>query len=98
MTIDMLVSANSCFHMLLSYGNAVNDYLVNFIKFCIWILEFSNWRLLDRSCPLLSFPLELWPSYCALALVLFDAVIELNAMEGKKMFNDFLIGKGKWVV
>ena len=51
------------------------------VKVGIWILGFTNWMLLERSCALLSFPL--WINVAKLlcsCLCLFDAIIELNAM------------------
>jgi hypothetical protein len=41
-------------------------------------------------------PFGFWLGYRALSFVLFDAIIKLHAMDGKKMFNDFLIGKQDW--
>ena len=38
----------------------------------------------------------LWLDYCALHLCLFDAIVELYAMD-ERMFNNFLIGTSKWI-
>ena len=39
----------------------------------------------------------LWLSFMRYCLCVFDAIIELHIMD-EKMFNDFLIGRWKWIV
>ena len=58
---------------------------------CIWGLGFMNWRLLERSTTPLSFVLWIVAKLSCSCLCLFDAIVELHAMNDK-MFNDFLIG------
>ena len=69
--------------MLLSYGKVLNDYLVNFYK-CLH-LDSRFYKL--EALGLLMCSLELSSSIVAKLLCshlcLFDAIIELNAMEKK---------------
>ena len=54
---------------------------------CIWVLGFINFKLLESSCVLSGLRLLLCSNLC-----LFDAIVELHAMD-ENLFNDFLIGK-----
>ena len=39
----------------------------------------------------------MWLSYCVLIFVLFDAIVELHAMDKKQLFTDFLIENQNWI-
>ena len=96
LTIDVLISSNSYFQSSLSYGNSMNIMSI-LVWFAFGFLVSSNWRLLECSWTPLSFDLQIVVQLLCSCLYLIDAIIELHATNEKK-FNEFLIGKWKWVL
>ena len=89
----MLVSSNSLYHPLLSYGYlALMTTLCILVMVCTRVLGFTNWRLLEHSWGHLSFTLWIVAKLLYFYLCLLDAIVELHDVD-EKMFIDFLIGK-----
>jgi len=95
--IDVLVPSNSCFHLLLSHVIVLNDYLVHFFGGLLLGSRFTTWRLTKHSWAPLCFALWIAAKLLCSFLCMLDTIVGLHATS-EKMFNDFLIGKWKWIL
>ena len=94
LTIDVLVSSNSQFHPLLSYGNSSQrlpyPFLLGF-AYGLWV--FTNWRLTKRSWAPLSFLFGLRLSYCAIFFVWLMQLVSYMLWMKKCSMTFLLEGK-----
>ena len=92
----LIVSSNSCFHPLLSYGNSPQWQPCAFWVYIVGSRCWQNQMCLECSWASLSFALYIVAKLLCFCLCLFDASVELHLMD-ENMFNDLLIRKWKWI-
>ena len=83
LTIDVLVSSNSHFHSLLSYGNSPPGLLYPFLfgfafAIVLFLYKFANSWLLEHSWARLSSALWIVAKLLCSCLCLFDAIVEFT--------------------
>ena len=86
------------FHPLLSYDNSPQWLPCRFllgIVFGFWV--FTSWGLVEHSWASFSFSMWIMPRLLCSCPCLLDVIFELHVMN-ETMFNDFLIGKWKWIL